>query len=103
MREKGKNGKYVCPCCGYATLDEVNAYELCKICFWEDDDQDDPNADECWGGPNKVSLTDARKNFLEIGVSDPKDIEHVRTVTADDERVREYKIVSDQVINFKTT
>ena len=103
MREKGKNGKYVCPCCGYATLDEVDAYEICKICFWEEDDQDDPKADECWGGPNKVSLTDGRKNLIHIGASDPKDIEHVRAPTAEDERVREFKIVENRVINVKTT
>lgn len=26
-----------CPCCGYRTLRERGDYEICKICFWEDD------------------------------------------------------------------
>lgn len=32
--------KYTCPCCGYKTLDEepTDTYEICKICFWEDDE-----------------------------------------------------------------
>lgn len=27
--------KYICPCCGYKTLDEepTDTYEICKICF----------------------------------------------------------------------
>lgn len=55
---------YTCPCCGYPTLSERGGYDICEICFWEDDGQDDPNADEVWGGPNKgYSLTKARENF----------------------------------------
>ena len=54
----------VCPCCGYVTLTERAAYEICPLCWWEDDGQDDPRADEVWGGPNgDVSLSEARRNF----------------------------------------
>ena len=53
-----------CPCCGYPTLGERAAYEVCELCYWEDDGQDDPHADEVWGGPNHgYSLTKARENF----------------------------------------
>ncbi|WP_052807111.1 CPCC family cysteine-rich protein [Mesobacillus subterraneus] len=55
-----------CPCCGYPTLEERGNFEICKLCNWEDDGQDDPYADEVWGGPNgDYSLTEARKNFKE--------------------------------------
>lgn len=55
---------FLCPCCGYPTLSERGGYEICSLCFWEDDGQDDPNADEVWGGPNSdYSLTEARQNF----------------------------------------
>lgn len=55
---------FTCPCCGYPTLDGRGDYSICHLCFWEDDGQDDPEADEIWGGPNGVwSLTDARNNF----------------------------------------
>lgn len=31
--------KYACPCCGYKTLDcePPGTYDICDICFWEDD------------------------------------------------------------------
>ncbi len=48
-------------------LDAVRAggYEICCLCNWEDDGQDDPRADEVWGGPNGAySLAQARRNFL---------------------------------------
>jgi uncharacterized protein (DUF433 family) len=55
---------YHCPCCGYPTLGERRVYEICSLCHWEDDGQDDPHADEMWGGPNgEYSLTEARVNF----------------------------------------
>jgi hypothetical protein len=50
-----------CPACGYPTLDERSAWEICAICWWEDDGQDDLEADEVWGGPNgDYSLTQWR-------------------------------------------
>lgn len=57
--------RYICPCCGYPTLEEKRPlWEICDLCDWEDDGQDDPKADEVWGGPNKhLSLTEARENF----------------------------------------
>lgn len=55
-----------CPCCGFPTLEELNGYEICELCSWEDDGQGDLNANEVLGGPNAdYSLTEARKNFKE--------------------------------------
>ena len=56
--------RLTCPCCGYLTLSERGAYEICYLCNWEDDGQDDSRADERRGGPNQdYSLTEARLNF----------------------------------------
>jgi len=54
----------ICPCCGFPTLAERNAFGWCLLCLWEDDGQDDPDADEITGGPNhQYSLSHARANF----------------------------------------
>jgi hypothetical protein len=56
--------RYCCPCCGYPTLLERSKYEICELCYWEDDGQDEEHADEVWGGPNhSYSLRDAQENF----------------------------------------
>ncbi|WP_424927531.1 CPCC family cysteine-rich protein [Amaricoccus tamworthensis] len=57
-----------CPCCKLPTLRERGKFELCMVCWWEDDGQDDAQADEVWGGPNgDYSLTKARKNYQHHG------------------------------------
>jgi Cysteine-rich CPCC len=57
-----------CPCCGLPTLGEPDAYEICVVCWWEDDGHDDNAADKVWGGPNgSYSLTVAKSNFLDHG------------------------------------
>ncbi len=70
-----KGVRYNCPCCGYPTLEERGGYEICELCGWEDDGQDDPHADEVWGGPNgSLSLTAARENFKTfLDKYDPKE------------------------------
>ncbi len=56
--------RVTCPCCGYPTLERKGRYEICELCNWEDDGQDDHDADTIWCGPNGVySLSAARKNF----------------------------------------
>lgn len=58
--------RFTCPCCAYPTLHMRGQYEICPLCRWEDDNQDDPKADRVWGGPNgDYSLSEARLNFAE--------------------------------------
>lgn len=53
-----------CPCCGYPTLSARCEWEICILCDWEDDGQDNPHEDAVWGGPNGwYSLSEARRNF----------------------------------------
>ena len=55
---------FLCPCCRLPTLRERGVYDICLACFWEDDGQDDPHADEAWGGPNHLyTLSASRANF----------------------------------------
>ena len=79
--------KYACPCCGHRTLSERGGFEICQVCYWEDDGQDDHDAEEVRGGPNgALSLTVARTNFLLCKASDPKFASNVRPPTDEEKR-----------------
>ena len=93
--------KHPCPCCGYATLSELAAYEICRVCRWEDDGQDGDHADEVWGGPNRLlSLTEARRNFLEFGASDRRRLQHARKPLKDEPQVRIFALQAGGVVEL---
>ncbi|MBY0522330.1 MAG: hypothetical protein K2R98_02980 [Gemmataceae bacterium] len=75
----GEGTVYPCPCCHYLTLSERGGFEICPVCFWEDDGQDDADAVAIRGGPNgALSLQQARENYRRMGASDPKFQDNVR-------------------------
>lgn len=53
-----------CPCCGYRSLENRGEYEVCHVCFWEDDGSDDPDR---LSVPNHMTLREARENFRRLG------------------------------------
>ena len=77
--------KLRCPCCFYLTLTERGGYEICEVCWWEDDGQDDHDADVVRGGPNgALSLTQARANYHRLGACEERFIDKVRPPHPDD-------------------
>jgi hypothetical protein len=71
--------RFPCPCCGYLTLDEPanGSYEICPVCFWEDDPIQ--NVDPTFsGGANIPSLEEARRNFLAFGAVEERLKQFVR-------------------------
>jgi len=83
FRPKKKGVTYQCPCCSHRTLSERGGYEICPVCFWEDDGQDDGDANKIRGGPNgKLSLTQARLNYQQFGACEERVLPHVRKATA---------------------
>jgi hypothetical protein len=68
-----------CPCCGCRTLPERGSFDICPVCFWEDDGQDEHDADVIRGGPNgNLSLTQARANYLQYGACEKSMVDNVR-------------------------
>jgi hypothetical protein len=51
---------HACPCCGYKTLPGRGDYDLCPVCWWEDDGV------EPWeiSGPNGQTLVEAQQAYL---------------------------------------
>lgn len=84
--------KFACPCCGYKTfIEEPNgSYDICQVCFWEDDpiQLDNPDYD---GGSNKVSLRKGQNNFLEFKACEKEMIKIVRPPNKDEQRDENWK------------
>ena len=75
MGNKNKYGRQKCACCGYFTITEIK--EICPICFWEEDSYQEENTNDS-GGPNLVSLHNAKLNYVTYGVVDDQFINYVR-------------------------
>jgi len=74
-----------CPCCRCKTLQARGAFQICQVCFWEDDGQDDYDAEVVRGGPNGVlSLTEARANYRQFGACAERFIADVRQPRPDE-------------------
>jgi Cysteine-rich CPCC len=77
---KGKNGKFQCPCCYHFTLEEVAGYNICPVCFWEDDGTTGEHA----FSPNGIELTEARANYQKFGANTERDLKHCRPPLTDE-------------------
>lgn len=88
------NKLYTCPCCGYKTLEEEppGSYEICPICYWEDDNVQFENP-HYEGGANETSLYQAQRNFLAYGASNSNYIESVRKPTLSDTKDIKFNIL----------
>jgi hypothetical protein len=76
---------FACPCCRFFTLDARGADEICPVCFWQDDGQDDADATVVRGGPNRaLSLEQARANYTAFGASDERRRQFVRPPRPDE-------------------
>ncbi|GAQ89797.1 AMP-dependent synthetase and ligase family protein [Klebsormidium nitens] len=63
-----------CPCCGYEVFSGAGGtFEICPICFWEDDLYQLTNATDRVGA-NTVSLQEAQRNFERIGACCPSNL-----------------------------
>lgn len=86
---------FTCPCCGYLTFsDSPGGYEICHVCFWEDDPVQllDP-----WfvGGANRVALYEAQKNYSKLGASESKFKPNVKGILSNDIRNPSWRLAEE--------
>jgi hypothetical protein len=95
--------RYPCPCCGYLVFEEpTGSYDICPICFWEDDDAQLRFPHE-GGGANHVSLVEAQRNVAELGACEAEFVEYVRPLTSDDKRDPSWRPIDASVGNETET
>lgn len=76
---RGDGVEFTCPCCGYKTLGEEppGTFNICNICFWEDDGFQYHHPD-VGGGANTPSLREAQKNYMLFGACEQRCMKFVR-------------------------
>ncbi|WP_323184804.1 CPCC family cysteine-rich protein [Streptomyces sp. NBC_00193] len=71
-------GASPCIVCGSLTVRARGDHEICPVCGWQDDGGDYRDPDRYVGGPNHVTLREARQNYEEFGASERRRIDRVR-------------------------
>ncbi|WP_422519383.1 CPCC family cysteine-rich protein [Streptomyces sp. 5.8] len=71
-------GASPCIVCGSLTVHVKGHHEICPVCGWQDDGGDYRDPDEYVGGPNRVTLREARQNYEEFGASERRRTGRVR-------------------------
>jgi formate/nitrite transporter FocA (FNT family) len=78
LKKKDEPKKYKCPCCGHFTFEKKErAYDICPVCFWEDDPEQFNNP-MMPNGANHVCLATARINYRHFAACDPEMKKYVR-------------------------
>ncbi|WP_337104419.1 CPCC family cysteine-rich protein [Paenibacillus sp. YIM B09110] len=65
----------ICPCCEYKSLLSNGEYDICPVCFWEDDGTINP---EEYSSPNHMTLDEGRKHFTEFGAMSLSSLEFIK-------------------------
>ena len=95
-----KKPEFACPCCGYKTLEILDEYRICQVCFWEDDpfQKDNPTDPD---GPNWISLIEAQKNYLTTGAIDQKSLKNIRKPKLEEKRDPNWKPFKENIKFWK--
>lgn len=101
-KKKRKKLKYKCPCCGYYTLKELGVYDICPVCYWEDDpfQIEDPDLEE---QANTVSLNQAKENYKKFGACEERLKKYVRQPKKDELTGLDYVDGMNYINNFNKT
>ncbi|MBC6699526.1 hydrolase [Hymenobacter sp. BT190] len=86
MYAANRFGNYQCPCCGYFTLSEGEggSYDICSVCFWEDDGLQFQDPDYVSGANDALSPNEARRNFQQLSVCQEEVRRYVRAPKSDE-------------------
>jgi len=71
--ERLNKAVFHCPCCDFISLSKKNAFEICPICFWQDDTLDN----EGYSGANGMKIQEARHNYKKYGACSEDIIKNV--------------------------
>lgn len=87
-----RKAKITCYCCGYKTLTEgPGEYDICPVCFWEDDGKGFIGSDKPSSVNHGLRLSEAQANFEKFGAAHPDHVKNVRRPRASEHRDENWK------------
>ena len=91
-----------CACCGFNTIGEKGGYEICSICYWEDDPVQEADP---WfgGGANKPSLCQAQLNYQQYGAMEKRFTSNVVPPKPSDLMNRNWRPLTDEDKKYIST
>lgn len=102
VRWTQRTGRYPCPCCGHLVFAQApGSYDICPICFWEDD-----VVQLRWpdyrGGANRPCLGDAQIEYAGAGAIERRFTGIVRGASADEPVEPGWRPADPAIDNFET-
>ena len=76
--------KYKCPCCGYFTLSDIGEYDICPVCFWEDDPFQREDENYSSGANRDLNLKQGKLNYIKFGTCDKEMLKYCRKPSKDE-------------------
>ncbi len=67
-----------CPICDYRTLGRHGEYEICAVCYWEDDGGPAEPDSQRHSPANRMSPAEAHANYQRFGAVEAPALQHVR-------------------------
>lgn len=97
-----ENEKVTCFICGHRTLDERCDWDICPVCFWEDDVMLTPDDVDKTSPANKgMAVSEAQANFMLLGASSETRRTNVRPPQADEPLDENWKPLEKAVELFQ--
>jgi hypothetical protein len=91
---------YPCPCCGYIVFEQgPGSYDICKICFWEDDLSQLRLPTTT--GANHVNLIEAQANYAQDGVCEIRLRAYVRPPKESERRDPDWRPINEGIDNIE--
>ncbi len=92
---------FPCPCCGHRMFGEPpGSYDICSVCFWEDDPIQLRWPD--WvGGANAPCLIEAQRAYAEMGAMEFRFTGLVRGAAADEPLDAGWRVIDPAVDDFE--
>jgi hypothetical protein len=81
--------RYPCVVCGYQTLPGYKDWDICPVCFWEDDVVGD--TDDTSPANRSMSISQAQANFMIYGACKEDMLKHVRPPKATEKKHPDWK------------